>query len=335
MKNKKSHPTSNSATLRNAGFIARIPQKDTTNKKGSSLVLICVGMVSLLGFASFALDYSLLLADANQLQRACDSAALAGAAQLPDTDAATADIIEVGDANGITITAADITYTNSDTRVKVESSTTRSFLLGSVIGMSGATLSRHATSERATVDATGGAVPLSMTTDDFNNHAPGEEFTLKLGRNQEEDFTAGVMVAMDLKDGANAKTPSEWEENVASGMSETVDMNSTELENSLNASTSNQGKRLEDAINTRIAEGRTTMFIMLSDPKAQTAGTSYFGLKGIVPVEIISVAQNGNNPGYLTLKILDSLYLNSEDATIQTGTSNPGGLYVIRLLDDI
>src|SRR4028119_435182 len=62
--------------------------KRFSRRKGSIMVVTCLSMVALLGFCALAVDYGRLVSSRNQLQRACDAAALAGATELPATTTA-------------------------------------------------------------------------------------------------------------------------------------------------------------------------------------------------------------------------------------------------------
>src|SRR4028118_1730189 len=96
----------------------RLSQKRKRDRKrgGSVIVIVALSTVALLGCCAFAVDYGILNADANRVQRACDAAALAGAAKfkkngtstttdVTDTANARTEAILVAQQNGVTITA--------------------------------------------------------------------------------------------------------------------------------------------------------------------------------------------------------------------------------------
>ena len=56
-----------------------------TQRGGSVVLITALSLTVLAGCAAIAVDYGLLVADANRLQRACDSGALAGAQLLKVT----------------------------------------------------------------------------------------------------------------------------------------------------------------------------------------------------------------------------------------------------------
>src|SRR5437868_15312109 len=91
---------------------------------GSVIVLVTLSTVFLLGCTALAVDYGLLVVDANRLQRACDAAALAGASQLKmtndTTDTYNAKVVAVNTAaqNGVVIDHNRITFLENNTQIK-------------------------------------------------------------------------------------------------------------------------------------------------------------------------------------------------------------------------
>ena len=100
-------------------------------RKGSVSVIMALSITFILGCAALAVDYGVLVADANRLQRACDAGALAGAMKLKATGVAVTDDYNakvdaqrVAFQNGVTVNFNDITVTNGTT-IRVPASTTR------------------------------------------------------------------------------------------------------------------------------------------------------------------------------------------------------------------
>lgn len=54
-------------------------------RRGTILHVVAFSLILIGGCAALAVDYSILIADKNQLQRAVDAAALGGATELPAT----------------------------------------------------------------------------------------------------------------------------------------------------------------------------------------------------------------------------------------------------------
>jgi Flp pilus assembly protein TadG len=117
---------------------------------GQGLVLGTLAMVAILGFAAMAIDVGLFLHERRDLQKAADAAALAGAAELPESPAeAEAKVHEWADKNGIDIAGGELelvevttTYVTNDT-VRVQVARETPFVFGRVLGFTSETM--HAT----------------------------------------------------------------------------------------------------------------------------------------------------------------------------------------------
>jgi Flp pilus assembly protein TadG len=85
------------------------------DKRAAVLIYVTMGMTVFLGFTALAVDGSYLYFMSNRAQAAADSAALAGASQLPDDVAAEAEAISFAEKNiavadyGNVLTGADVT----------------------------------------------------------------------------------------------------------------------------------------------------------------------------------------------------------------------------------
>jgi len=117
---------------------------------GQGLVLGALAMVVILGFTAMAIDVGIFLHERRDLQNAADAAALAGAAELPESPAeAEAKVHEWAAKNGIDIAGGELdlmeittTYVTNDTvRVRVTRETP--FVFGRVLGFTSETM--HAT----------------------------------------------------------------------------------------------------------------------------------------------------------------------------------------------
>jgi len=117
---------------------------------GQGLVLGTLAMVAILGFAAMAIDVGIFLHERRDLQNAADAAALAGAAELPESlSEAEAKVHEWADKNGIDVAGGELdlmeittTYVTNDTvRVRVTRETP--FVFGRVLGLTSETM--HAT----------------------------------------------------------------------------------------------------------------------------------------------------------------------------------------------
>ncbi|MDX6765964.1 MAG: pilus assembly protein TadG-related protein [Candidatus Methylacidiphilales bacterium] len=359
-------------------------------RKGQSIMLVMLALVILCIMAALTVDYGLMVIRANQLQRACDAAALTAAwsyyndyvkvagtinsNQQKATLSATAETtaksqaVTVADSNGVTITSSNVTFngtvgSNNPRRVTVVASGSHSYFIARVMGAGSSVMTRRATAEitpvagigKSDVDgSSGGVAPLGITVDDFKNYYnSGSNLTVTLERLQTGDFTNGEILGMDIRP-QNGKSPSQWEDEVATG----ADLNfysDNPSNTAINASRGNQSGRLQNAINTRIANGQKTLYIMVTDPRSQNNGTSNMPLRGVAKVEIQSISLNGQGNNALasfTMKVVggwldgDSNYIttvSSVDVDSLEGipsseinnNENTNFMFTVRLIDDI
>ena len=108
-----------------------IGRKNIAEERGSTMIMVAISMVVILGFAVLAIDISLVQLAKNQLQNAADAAALAGAIALAqsngDQAVAAAEAIEIAGLNravestqqSVIITPADVSFPATN-RVRVQ-----------------------------------------------------------------------------------------------------------------------------------------------------------------------------------------------------------------------
>lgn len=343
-------------------WLERTRRRDS--RKGSIIVLFALALVALLGAVGLGLDYAMVVADASRLQQACDFAALAGALKLKNTpiDGDSDDVANArADADRITRDQMDavedlrITFANANSRIRVEADYLRHHYFMRLLGRSESSVTRWATAEASVVAGVSGAAPLAITTTDYDNFKNGNPLTVRMARNQDEDFDPGDVLGMST-DNSPSKPVAHWEDDVRTGLSTTT-MLDQQLVNSINADTRNQGRRLVSALGDRITraagapwydngskhaypnyptDNPRVMTIMVTDPKAQTNGTSYFTTRRLIAV-YLEDAYRDSGEFYMRVRILPYRPFSSETPGIVIG--GPGtvnsGLYVIRLIDDL
>lgn len=348
----------------------RLTHPRHTSRQGSVLVMCALAMVVVIGAAAIAVDIGLYTLSANRLQRAADSAALAGAGNLVFTqgnfslnatnaggnwsynsssnvtvssasqNAARSTAMLVAGLNGASISSNDVTFPTIY-RVRVVTRENSRMFFARVFGVGSAYLERRATAEMTGVTGIGGAAPLGLSTSDYIRYGPGGtnaggDFTVGLVVNQSDPFGAGNAIALSL-DNNPSKSVSAFENELEDGYSGVK--NIQDQVNSLNGQTSVQNAAY-DALAARVAAGDTTFPVMIVPPKDQTNGSSYF-IGNLAMVEIISVRapRPGNNgrPTEITLRFLTSsqIDLSNYTANLTSSNSTTTDLYVLRLVDDL
>jgi Flp pilus assembly protein TadG len=167
-------------------------------RKGSVMVLASLLMVALLGCAGLAVDYGVLVADKNRLQRAADAGALAGAAWLQrsgdsivDNRNATEQAVKVALANGLQsneVGAGDVSIFEDNTKLRLTTRRNRTLFFMRVLGVDSQNLSAQST---ATITGrfTPKAVPIGITPQTFSSYNSNTALrTLTLNRLQSTDF---------------------------------------------------------------------------------------------------------------------------------------------------
>lgn len=338
----------------------RLQRKRT---RGASLLMVVAIMVVMVGIAAIALDAGLMATNANRLQRGCDAGALAGAAKLDfvrsnfainnnngttstvtvttaSQTAAKNDAVFVAGLNGVTALTSQVTFPTIY-RVCVSVPESSALFFARIFGIQSSTITRRATAEKKPVAGIGGAAPLGLTVDDYNNYKPsagssqGSSITLDLIVNQSEDFTPGDILALSL-DNNPSKPVGTFQDEVTNGYTPITSVGQTV--NSLNGTTSVQNATY-DALTTRMQQGRTIFPVTIIPPKNQTNGTSYF-VGNLTFVELLNVSapapgRNGH-PARITLRFVTLPGLDvSKYPVDMSDTSNISDIYVLRLVDDL
>ncbi|MDD5262748.1 MAG: pilus assembly protein TadG-related protein [Methylacidiphilales bacterium] len=279
---------------------------ETRNQNGSAILLLCLAIVALIGFMAISIDYGRMALTADQLQKACDAAALAAAVQMQlDTSTssstrqanATTKAQLLGTQNGVTISSV----TFSSPIVTVTGTCSQTFFFASVVGgANSGMLTRQANANYNTpMTGVSGGLPIAITIGDYTSHLGGSSFTLTLVDNQKKDFSNGNIVALSTQAG-NGKSPSQWQSDLTNGITSvdggTVPFGTGVNLDSINASLNPQQSSLHDGLINRIGQ---TVAIFVTTTASQSNGNTGHYVQGIAIVKLVSVDNNGN----LTLQI--------------------------------
>ena len=110
--------------------------KTTKNEDGQVLVLMALFLVFLIGFVALVLDVGVVSLTKANLQNAADSAALAGAYDLPDTSIASSTAMYFAGLNGDGATETTVVspYNGDPTKIQVTCKSTVAYTFASVFG---------------------------------------------------------------------------------------------------------------------------------------------------------------------------------------------------------
>lgn len=317
-------------------------------RRGVTLILVAIGMTTFLACGALVLDYGALVADANQLQRAVDAAALAGASQLKtqtgaDTGPAQALALRAASENDVGIgthgnsnQSPEIWFDNNGhpTKITVRATSSRGFLFGLAMGYPNGHVTRQATAGIGACNSappTPPIVPLGITQTSFDAYAqegnsnvgnPNPKFeTLTLIRANKTTFVKDDLVAFDMR-GPNSKSPTMFEQQLIGNDLPGRDfpvptITPATYETTLNASINKQGDVLEDGLGQLFQRSANYPWndSPIADPNNpwQTAGRDYANiLNGNSPVD----AQGHYNPRIM------NLIVTPPNGSIVVGTDN-------------
>jgi len=316
-------------------------------RQGSVIVIVTLSFTVLLGCAAVSIDYGMLTMDANRLQRGCDAAALAAARQLkksldPVTDRynATMEAQRVAWQNDhVAVQASDVSFSNNDSTVQVNSTTTHPFFFAPAIGIKNGKVMRSAVASIlpvSSISSTAGpfhVVPIGITWDTYNAYKNDQttNHDLSLIRQNKATFGQDDMVLFDLRPGSS-KSPAQMENQLVGTESETVNLG--DQETTLNASSQGQLNHLTSGLDTLFSQAagapwydnqnannvlngttppsdpRVVYLIITPSTSAPTNGTFNTPVQGFAPVYINSYSTpngkggNGNtNTGAVTMSV--------------------------------
>lgn len=272
-------------------------------RRGSIAVFVALALVVLLVCGGFAVNYGLLAADANRVQRACDAAAMAGVYDLGTTlkytsatsvytDEARARAVakDVAAKNGLTLNDSDIVFDTSGTRIAVQGTSTRQFFFNKFMGRDSSTVTRRASAGLAPVGSmssmgggrTGSVAPVGITWETYNayqnamdpsGNRPTVELTLirqnkDVFKRDPNAIDADPFVLFDLRD-SNAKSGAHMQDQLTGDEVEEAKLG--DLETTLDAALNSEGPKLQDAVNTLITKAKSAPWNDNANLAAQNA----------------------------------------------------------------
>ena len=323
---------------------ARIPQRHSkrfsgvsrrrsAKRGGSVVVIVGVSMVGLLGFCSLGVDYGILVATKNRLQRTCDAAALAGAAELNANTAAAQAMAkyyaeQTAYENGVPVSEITVSFPDAK-RVSVTASRRVNTLFARAIGILSNKVNAGAIAGRQVLKGVPGAAPIAITVEDYkkfsyklqpNGKMDSPLFNAKMIRNHSQDFEDGTFVAMDLRPGNNGKSGAHFQNDLANGYEGETKLDEP-VHNALNSALNSQGAKMVDAINDRIARAKQAPWLDSGLP-AQGQGTKIDNIKGVETIPNSDLRRytfpnyQNDNPRIMTIMVANPNDADNSNAMI-------------------
>jgi hypothetical protein len=300
------------------------------------------------------------------LQRACDAAALSGAAELPASDttrtnSATTYAQATAGENGVAAAEMTITFP-STSKIQVTATRQVNFLFAPVLGIASRSITTTAIAGRANLAGVPYNVPLAITTDDYNQYKDGTRFSERLIDNNRQDFANGTITALDLRSDNSGKSGAGFQDDLTNGWYKPVYFNQ-QINSALNASLTSQGGKIDDALKDRFSRaadkpwydngpgsgnnGNNSSYtfpnypqddprivtIIIADPNAADNNNPQLTARFFAPVYLEQLTTKSGDT-YVQMRILPSKSYSSEDPNVVVGDDSTAytGLTVVKLM---
>ncbi len=325
-----------------------------TRRRGTILHVVAFSLILLGGCAALAVDYSVLMADKNQLQRAVDAAALGGATDLPNTINARNKAELVARLNRVSDDAAnDLTYTflDNNSRIRVTALRRRSLFFARLLGQNSSAVRASAVAS-ISGNSTPFVSPIGIDTTTFNTFAPGgfplpgtlNRTTLALVRHNNTPFALNSMILFDMRSvDTNAKSPTHMRSQLDGTVNPPIEVHPampplppTDFLDALNASLNPQSSNFLEAMRTRFRAAAGAPWFD-ADPAQPSDYIKYVGqhydqvLAGTEPI-------NGPAPFFRNPRILNLIVTNPalvpNGGNMNTPVLDFAPVYVENITDD-
>jgi len=112
-------------------------RKQLKNEKGSTIIIFSMVLVMMLGFSALVIDIGNVALHKAKTQSVVDSIALAAAQDLPDTAKATETAQQYAQLNGISPSAIQVTFTNSNNSIRIVADEHVDYFFAKVLNLEG------------------------------------------------------------------------------------------------------------------------------------------------------------------------------------------------------
>ena len=187
---------------------------------GNVAIIVAICLVALILFTALVVDVGSLYEERRSLQTVADSAALAGAQELPESpDSATQIAIEYAANHGVNIDSGDVvissTLATNDTITVTASNPDVPLYFARVIGMNSAPVRARAKAIIAQPYFNDGVVPWGVPKEEWEIWGMGHEIALKYGSGPDGKSYSGNFQALAL----DRKGGNEYATNIVEGAS--------------------------------------------------------------------------------------------------------------------
>lgn len=121
------------------------------NNKGSAMLIMAAALTVILSVGALVLDIGNVILERQNIQNAMDSASLAAAYELPDTDKAEETALYYAQKNGMDPENVTVTFNETNTAVKVTTDKTVYFFLAKVLGYKGVDTETYSVAEMGSI----------------------------------------------------------------------------------------------------------------------------------------------------------------------------------------
>ena len=332
----------------------------SSRRRGSILLIVYFSLFMMLGFCALAVDYGTSVVVKNQLQRTCDAAALAGAAELTKTKVvdidranATTAAIETARQNNTTITSSNISFSSDSLQIRVSVVLPRRFLFGAAIGIPNGQVPATALAGLTYVSGFRGLDPLGVTRQTYQRYVPRVGVpvpgivNLQLTRDTKEQFgplnaDAATLTdnslynvsALDLRPGNSGNSGAQFQTDIATANNDTQ-INIGDSVDPLGSSTTSQGANLTSGIQARIDKATQAPWLDVHQYEYANTPNALPNYPDNDPrIMYILVSDDGysanNSNPKLTLAYFAPVYI--EGPVSYTKGSNPTAIFPVRFL---
>ncbi len=204
-----------------------LKRKCNLDERGQVVIIVALLIVSLVGVLALAVDVGSMYQERRHVQTVADSAALAGAQDLPEEPGeAVQTAIAYAALNGVTITESDVvlsnTYLPSDSPFEFDTIRVNptgidaQLFFAPVLNIDSATVNAAATAVAGGPKSMDGVLPWTIPLVDYEELTPGELYDMKVG--PFDKTTSGWFQAMRFDGGGS----NEFRENIINGCEDEI-----------------------------------------------------------------------------------------------------------------